>query len=284
MTILLHFSDTHFGTEIPAVIAALHRQMATMPIDGIILSGDLTQRARLHQFRDCRAFIDAFGKAPLLATPGNHDISLWCPWERLFTPYRRYQKYFPTAFDRYGVIRVQMGGVYILGVRTTRRYRHIHGELSGAQIDRVGRLLQEAPANALKLVVCHQPLYVTDKEDEVDLIRGAAKALPVWRAAGADGIISGHIHQPFLVPIPPGQDSLSPRPLWAIQNGTTTSRRLRDNYPNTFNSISNEQPALAAGGEIHNPLGLAQPSWLAIQWLYDDKTAQFLPSEQYWIK
>ena len=44
--------------------------------------------------------------------------------------------------------------------RSTRRYRHIHGELSGRQIDWVGRLLQEAPIESPKLVVCHQPLYV----------------------------------------------------------------------------------------------------------------------------
>ncbi|NLZ16117.1 MAG: metallophosphoesterase [Desulfobulbaceae bacterium] len=283
MTTLLHFSDTHFGTETPTVIEALYRQLQAKPIDAIILSGDLTQRARLHQFRDCRTFIDGFGMIPLLATPGNHDIPLWCPWERLFTPYRRYQKYFPTDFDRYGVISVCIDAVHIIGVRTTRRYRHLHGELSDRQIDRVGQLLQQAPANCLQLVVCHQPLYVLNKEDEVDLIRGAAKAVPLWRAAGAGGIVSGHIHRPFITPIPYSAHSLSMRPLWAIQAGTTTSRRLRDQYPNAFNVISNDI-ARVETDRIQNPLGLTQPAWMAALWLYDHKTAQFLPSEQYWIQ
>ncbi|MDO5673496.1 MAG: metallophosphoesterase [bacterium] len=283
MTTLLHISDTHFGTEIPAVLAALRQQVHAMPVDAIILSGDLTQRARLYQFRNCRAFIDSLSDLPLLAVPGNHDISLWCPWERLFTPYRRYHTYFPTDFDRHGLICAQIGDAYIVAVRSTRRYRHIHGELSARQIDRVGRLLQQAPAGALKLVVCHQPLYVTDQEDEVDLVRGAHRAVPVWRAAGADGIVSGHIHQPFIVPIPPGKNALSTRPMWAIQTGTTASTRLRDNYPNAFNIISNDVSGLGPQ-EVHNPLALPQPDWLAGLWLYDFKSAQFLPYRQYWIR
>ncbi len=283
MTTLLHFSDTHFGTEIPAVLTALKRQVQAMSVDAIILSGDLSQRARLHQFRNCRIFVDSLGNVPIFAIPGNHDISLWCPWERFVTPYRRYQKYFPTDFDKYGVVSVQFGKAYLVAVRSTRRYRHIHGELSGRQIDRVGRLLQQAPSEALKLVVCHQPVYVTDREDEIDLVRGADKAGSVWRAAGADGIVSGHIHQPFIVPIPPGQSALSTRPMWAIQTGTTASRRLRDNYPNAFNIISTEAQIFAAAA-IENPLGLSRPTWGAALWLYDSKTAQFLPSRQYWIR
>lgn len=286
MTTLLHISDTHFGTEIPAVLAALRRQVQAMPVDAIILSGDLTQRARLHQFRACRSFIDAFGQVPLLTVPGNHDISLWCPWERLFTPYRRYQKYFPTDFDRSGVLSMQINGVSLVAVRSTRRYRHVHGELSGRQIDRVGRLLQQAPAEHLKLVVCHQPVHVTDREDEIDLVRGADKAIPVWRAAGADGVLSGHIHQPFIVPIPFAKDGFSARPMWAIQTGTTVSKRLRDNYANAFNIICSKESVLALGsaGEIQNPLGLNEPSWMAALWLYDQQAGQFAPSHQCWLK
>jgi 3',5'-cyclic AMP phosphodiesterase CpdA len=283
MTTLLHISDTHFGTEIPAVLTALRLQVHAMLVDAIILSGDLTQRARLYQFRNCRAFIDSLGDLPLLAIPGNHDISLWCPWERFFTPYRRYQKYFPTDFDRYGVISTQCGEACLIAVRSTRRYRHIHGELSSRQIDRVGRLLKKAPSKALKLVVCHQPLHVTDQEDEVDLVRSADKAIFLWRAAGADGIVSGHIHQPFIVPIPLAEDVPSQRPMWAIQTGTTVSKRLRDNYPNAFNIISN-QAQIFETAEIENPLGLDQPSWGAALWLYDFKSAQFLPYKQYWLK
>lgn len=98
MTTLLNISDTHFGTEIPAVLAALKQQAQALSVDAIILSGDLTQHARLYQFRACRSFIDSLGEVPLLTIPGNHDISLWCPWERLFTPLPALSQVFSSRF------------------------------------------------------------------------------------------------------------------------------------------------------------------------------------------
>ena len=79
MTTLLNISDTHFGTEIPAVLATLKQQAQALSVDAIILSGDLTQRARLHQFRACRSFIDSLGEVPLLTIPGNHDNPCGAP-------------------------------------------------------------------------------------------------------------------------------------------------------------------------------------------------------------
>ncbi len=74
--------------------------------------------------------------------------------------------------------------------------------------------------------------------------------------------------------------------MWAIQTGTTVSKRLRDNYANAFNIICSKEScmALSSAGEIHNPLGLEEPSWMAALWLYDAASAQFLPSSQYWIR
>ncbi|HPK02011.1 MAG TPA: metallophosphoesterase, partial [Candidatus Sumerlaeota bacterium] len=42
----------------------------------VVLSGDITQRARRAQFRAARTFVDRLA-APVLAIPGNHDLPLF---------------------------------------------------------------------------------------------------------------------------------------------------------------------------------------------------------------
>lgn len=94
MTLLLQISDTHFGTERPQVVAALLRLVDVLPPDLVVLSGDITQRARKRQFAAARAFIDTFGATPTLVVPGNHDIPLFDPLARLFYPYANHQRAF----------------------------------------------------------------------------------------------------------------------------------------------------------------------------------------------
>ena len=58
MTLLLQVSDTHFGTERPAVVDALVRLAHSQSPNVVVLSGDVTQRARAPQFAAAKAFIE----------------------------------------------------------------------------------------------------------------------------------------------------------------------------------------------------------------------------------
>ncbi len=49
----------------------------------IVVSGDITQRARYQQFYKCRQFLDSLN-IPYLVVPGNHDIPLYHVWNRFF--------------------------------------------------------------------------------------------------------------------------------------------------------------------------------------------------------
>lgn len=84
MSVLLQISDPHFGTEQPPVVEALAALARQQRPDLLVLSGDITQRARPAQFQAARSFMDRLG-APLLAVPGNHDIPLFSLWTRLRT-------------------------------------------------------------------------------------------------------------------------------------------------------------------------------------------------------
>ena len=58
MGVLLHISDTHFGTEQAPVVEALVALAAQQRPDVVVLSGDITQRARPAQFRAAKACVE----------------------------------------------------------------------------------------------------------------------------------------------------------------------------------------------------------------------------------
>ena len=89
MSRLLHLSDTHFGTELPAVLSALERLVACVRPDVLVLSGDITQRATAAQFASARDWLARLPVPHRLVIGGNHDIPLFDLAERLRHPYRR---------------------------------------------------------------------------------------------------------------------------------------------------------------------------------------------------
>lgn len=180
MSVLLQISDTHFGTEQPQVVEALVALSARQQPDLVVLSGDITQRARPAQFRAAKAFVERLG-APVLAIPGNHDIALFDLWARLTRPYARYAKAFGTELEPVHASQDWL----VVGVNTIRPWRHKNGEVSAAQIDRVAKLLSAASPAQLRVVVVHQPLAVTEARDRTNLLRGHGDAVRAWAAAGA---------------------------------------------------------------------------------------------------
>jgi hypothetical protein len=120
----------------------------------------------------------------------------------------------------------------VVGVNTTRAWRHKNGEVSAAQIDRVAGLLAAASPQQLRVVVVHQPAAVTRASDRANLLRGHQAALHAWSVAGADLVLGGHIHLPYTL-APQGLA----RRLWVIQAGTAVSSRTRAEVPNSVNIL-----------------------------------------------
>jgi 3',5'-cyclic AMP phosphodiesterase CpdA len=227
MSVVLQISDTHFGTEQPAVVEALVALATQQQPDLVVLSGDITQRARPAQFRAAKAFVDRLD-APVLAIPGNHDIALFDLWARLTRPYARYTAVFGAELEPVH----DTADLLVVGVNTTRAWRHKNGEVSPAQIDRVAQRLSAARPAQLRVVVVHQPVGVTQPSDQANLLRGHRAATQSWSAAGADLVMGGHIHLPFTLALP----GLARR-LWAVQAGTAVSTRIRSGAPNSVNVL-----------------------------------------------
>jgi 3',5'-cyclic AMP phosphodiesterase CpdA len=231
MTTVLQISDPHFGTEVSEVVEGLVEFARQIRPALLVMSGDITQRAQRSQFARAGAFAERL-QAPILAIPGNHDIPLFNPLARAFFPYRNYAQTFGDDLEP----SFEAEDLLVIGVNTTRRYRHKHGEVSEAQIERVARRLSGARPEQLRVVVTHQPVLAIRARDANNLLRGSERAAPRWCDAGADLFLGGHIHLPY-------QSSLSRRfhqlrrNAWVAQAGTSVSRRIREGIPNSVNLL-----------------------------------------------
>lgn len=246
MTVLLHISDTHFGTEEPPVVAAVQALAREQQPDALVLSGDITQRARSAQFAAARAFVDAMGIPQVLTLPGNHDIPLYNVAARLVSPYGKYKACFGEELEP----ELVLADVLVVGVNTTRPERHKDGEVSTRQIERVAQRVRGAPREQLRIVVTHQPACVMRPEDEKDRLHGGEQAVQAWARAGADLVLGGHIHLPYVSDLCARAGQGTPRAMYCIQAGTALSSRVRHGTPNSLNVIRWEPPALGAPRKV----------------------------------
>lgn len=235
MSVLLQVSDPHFGTEWPAVVEDLVAFAREVRPDVLMLSGDVTQRARRGQFAAAHLFCERLRIPEQLVIPGNHDIPLFDLWTRIVSPYRHYRRTFGDELEPV----LDTPDLLVIGVNCTRAWRHKHGEISAAQIDRVAARLRTAASTQLRVVVTHQPLDVPTGSDENNLARGHADAARAWVAAGADIVMGGHIHLAFIRPLACRFPDL-PRRAWCVQAGTAVSRRVRAGRPNSVNLVRHE--------------------------------------------
>jgi 3',5'-cyclic AMP phosphodiesterase CpdA len=238
MSILLQVSDAHFGTEVPAVVDALVRFAKKLAPDVLLLSGDITQRARRAQFDAAAAFVKRCKVKRCVAVPGNHDIPLYNVLGRALQPYAGFCRAFGPQLEHV----VELPDMLVIALNTTRPWRHKDGEVSQRQISESCTQLRAASAKALRVVVTHQPVHVIRESDEVNLLHGREAAVPAWAEAGADLIMAGHIHLPYVRPLSERYRGLA-REIWMANAGTAVSSRVRSNISNSVNVVVNRPRA-----------------------------------------
>ena len=97
MPVIVHLSDIHFGAQLDELAESLVADIWDHP-DLVVVSGDLTQRARRDQFTHARAFLDRL-PAPVLTVMGNHDVPLFDLPRRLVSPTGRYRTFITPSLD-----------------------------------------------------------------------------------------------------------------------------------------------------------------------------------------
>lgn len=221
---LAHLSDLHFGAVRPEAIAPLLTTLSEMAPDIVVVSGDLTQRAKRSQFESARAFLDQIPCPAQIVVPGNHDIPMYNPWLRFLGPRRRFDRTitgdpFPTLCDE---------EVAIVGVNTARSLAISNGRINSRQLAEIARRLRQAHPRALRIVVAHHPFVVPEGIPVRQRAGRADSALAALLEHRIDLLLTGHRHAAWVSPLGTSVPT--------VHAGTTISSRTRDGT-NSFHEI-----------------------------------------------
>jgi 3',5'-cyclic AMP phosphodiesterase CpdA len=189
MRTLVHLSDLHFGRIDEAIITPLIELVHRIAPDVVVVSGDLTQRARSGQFKDARRFLDALPK-PQIVVPGNHDVPLHNIFSRFGRPLSKYLKYISSDLTPFYLDEE----IAVIGINTARSLTIKNGWMDDAQIETVRRRLCPADEKIVKIVVTHHPFDLPEQYVEDALARSASTAMAMFSACRVDILLAGHIH------------------------------------------------------------------------------------------
>jgi len=243
---LVHLSDLHFGRDADlAQVAAVERLVPSLAPAAIVVSGDLTQRARHGEFVAARQWLDRLAAtAPVLTVPGNHDVQ-WFEspfWilgrERMYVKYRRWinADLTPTLEVPGAVIAsvLTSHGVCLPSMTPNLNDMAVKGHLPLSEVERVARVFEAAPAGAARIVVLHQNVLRGGISQRMGLSRWKV-AQERLAALRPDVILCGHDHQEGAALL--GQDVV-------VSTASTLTRRTRGHRTQVFNVVRVEQDAI----------------------------------------
>lgn len=238
---IVHLSDPHFGTTQKNVIHGLLKVLNEIQPALVLLTGDITQRARANQFRAAKVFIDQLTPATVIAVPGNHDIPLINIFARLFQPYRGYKSIFKQKLEQNFVLEKD---IVINCLNSTSRWRHIQGDFSDSYLEK--QFEDDFSHCKVHIAAFHHPMDCAKHIDDKNLLKGRNSAISFFERHHVDIIVSGHIHDPY-VNLSRGRYPHIQRNMIISVAGTCLSSRTRAGAPNSFNLIeveTNETPTI----------------------------------------
>jgi 3',5'-cyclic AMP phosphodiesterase CpdA len=188
-TTLIHVSDLHVGAqEERSIEAPLRELVERLGPELIVATGDLTHRGRPDQHDRAAAFLRALGPT-VLAVPGNHDIPYTFP-ARFTRPWREFERLWETTEPVF-----RSAELHVVGLNSARPWRHQSGGLHAAALERAAERLGDAPQGSLRVVCLHHHLTGAPWRSRKRPVSRRGHVLGALVEAGAELILSGHIHQ-----------------------------------------------------------------------------------------
>ena len=245
MRTIVHLSDLHFGRVNPALIGPLITTVREVEPDLVAISGDLTQRARSHQFKQARSFLDALPK-PQIVVPGNHDIPLHNVFARFLEPLTKYQRYITDDLQPI----YEDTEMVIIGVNTARSLVVKGGRINESQVSRLREKFCSFENRVIKIVVTHHPFDLPEGHSERDLVGRAKMAMTGLAECGADLFLAGHLHVSHTGHTK--RYNIHGHSALVVQAGTATSTRERGEA-NSFNVLRLSHPSITVERLAWNP-------------------------------
>ena len=247
---IVHLSDLHFGCVDPVVLPALLRAVAAAVPDLVVVSGDITQRARVAEFKAAAHFLEAL-PAPVLAVPGNHDVPLHNVLLRWLSPLDRYRRYITSDLAPI----FEDAEIAVLGVNTARALTFKDGRINRRQMEAAMGRFANCSKDVTRIVVTHHTFDTPDPEPGAiaahKVVGRANMAMAGFLLADVDMILSGHLHMSGV-----GETTkrykLPGRAALLIRAGTAASTRRRGEV-NAFNIVRVARPEVAIDCMVWQP-------------------------------
>jgi 3',5'-cyclic AMP phosphodiesterase CpdA len=236
---IAHLSDVHFGRHDPIVVTALLESLNALSPDLVVISGDLTQRARRHQFRAARAFLDRI-TWPHIVVPGNHDIPLYNLFARLTSPFANYERYIGPA-DAYPFFIDDE--IAVLGLNSVRPLNWKNGRVEDHHLAEMEARFRAVPSHVWKILVTHHPLASIKGARPFKMAERSAPAVKAAVRSGVHLVLSGHSHYALNGAI--DEELEAGGSLLVVHAGTAVSTRTRWGQVNTYNVITIAPPRLS---------------------------------------
>jgi len=230
-TTLFHISDVHFGVENRAALDAVAKAVFEERPDALVCTGDLTQRATHKQYAAAARW---FGQidVPVWLDVGNHDMPYYNLWERFADPFKRFRRLHEAvaveSFETEDVVLVPL----LTTVAAQRRWPWSDGVVKDAALAASVRQVENFADDPRTIIVtAHHPLHGPNTDGPSDTI-GGNEALRCLGEAGANAVLSGHIHKPFDEFRSAGTSTTQ------VIGAGTLSTRLRFGAPPSYNVLT----------------------------------------------
>lgn len=230
MRTVAHVSDLHFGRVDQALLEPLRQRLETLEPDVLVVSGDLTQRAKPHEFREARRWLDTCPK-PQIIVPGNHDVPLYNVFQRFISPLAKFRRFISTDTQPSFVD----DEIAVLGLNTARSLVFKGGRVNEEQVEHIRASLCGLDERIVKMVVSHHPFDLPEGWDADDVVGRSNMAIRTLVDCGVDILLAGHVHSSHA-----GHSTLrcevADFSALVVQAGTATSTRGRGES-NSFNAL-----------------------------------------------
>jgi 3',5'-cyclic AMP phosphodiesterase CpdA len=245
----MHISDLHAGPPFNLALAEqIAREAHDLRPDLLVASGDFVQRADFAgQWRTIVAFLKMLPE-PRLVVPGNHDVPLFNPFNRLFRPLEHYKRYISADLNPV----FERPGLAVVGGNTAHGLTIDGGFLSPEQAATIESIFARYPFGTCKVAVLHHHVVNPPGSHDRRMISNAKEAVDLLDRCGVELLLCGHIHVSYVGTTLDVRPDLQ-RGTIICQSGTSTSRRGkgRERGKNSYNVIEIDDTVIRIGQHMY---------------------------------